>query len=470
MQFNSYGFMIFFPIATLVYFIIPKRLRVIWLLLTSLIFVSQASIKHTLILCMQIGISYIAGLLIDRQQGERKRKLIMVCSVVACAGLLLSVKYVISFAAFGLSYYTLSAISYIIDVYRKDFRPEKNPINYATYLAYFPKIVIGPIEKSVFIKQIKLLEVKNLFSWQRVSSGMTLMLWGYFEKMVLADNLSTFVTRVFGNYETLGLAELLPAMYLAVVQLLFDFCAGTDIAMGAARIMGLELSENFSAPLCALTMKEFWGRWHKSLSDWLKRYVYIPLGGNRKGRIRKYINLIITFVVSGLWHAINLKFVLWGFILGLYQVVGSLCEPLFDRLHGRLGTRRESAGYRALQRFRTFSLYSFVMLFFFLPSVGDVVKYIKRIIICPNLWTLFDGSLWNYGINAKMGFVLFVFTLIFFKLESIKYNTGKKLPDILESECLPIRWAVLIGMVVGIVIFGAYGSSFMAGNFVYFGF
>lgn len=470
MQFNSYGFMIFFPTVAGLYLIVPKKIRVLWILLTSLIFVSQASLKHMLVLCLEIVVSFVLGLFIDRQKNDKTRKALMIGGVVTGLALLCSVKYIAAFSAFGMSYYTLSAISYIVDVYKKDFRPERNPINYAAYLAFFPKIVIGPIEKCSFIKQIKVLEHKSLLDWNRISAGMTLMLWGYFEKIVLADNLSIFVTDVFKNYETLGMAELLPGMYLGVVQLLFDFCAGTDIAMGAAQIMGLELSENFTAPLCALTMKEFWGRWHKSLSGWLKTYVYIPLGGNKKGVFRKYINLIITFVVSGLWHTISLKFVLWGLILGLYQVVGDIIAPCFNRLHTKLGTRRDTEGYRTFQRFRTFSLYSFVMLFFFMPSTGDVFRYLGRMTTCINPWILFDGSIWRHGVDAKLGFVLFVFTCIFFWLEKIKYETGKKVPDLLAEECLGFRWMVLIGLLLSIVILGAYGSSFMAGNFVYFGF
>ncbi len=493
MQFNSYGFMIFFPIVVGLFFIIPAKLRKLWITVASLCFVAIASVKYMAVLVAVILLSYGLALFMDKIKDAKRKKLFLWGAILMSMSFLLVTKYIgfifdipagiLNFffgtslkcpfnplIPLGISYYSMQVVGYIIDVYQGRVSAEKNLLNYAAYISFFPKLIIGPIEKSDFLKQVKVIEHKNLWNWTRVTQGATLLLWGYFQKMVLADNLSPFVTKVYADYASLGSVELFIAMELSILQLIFDFSAGSDMAIGMARIMGFDLRENFEAPFFATTMKEFWTRWHMSLSHWLRDYVYIPLGGNRKGKVRKYINILITFAVSGLWHEASFKFILWGLVNGMYQVVGELWGPFWNGINAKLNTKKESASYLGFQHFRTYTLYALVMLLFFLPSIKDTGMYLYRMCTRHNPWALFDGSLFEFGVDAKTAFVLFVLSVIYIWLEKIKYHTGERLPELLAKQCIWFRWMVLLGLFVGIVVFGAYGRSLMAGNFVYFAF
>lgn len=341
MLFNSYNFMIFFPIVTIIYFLIPHKARYIWLLIASYFFYMCWNVKYALILLASTAITYISAIFIDKEdkkQLEEKQKIKskkywVILSIVTNLVILFLFKYfnffleninkfLLSFNVklteqrlnvilpVGISFYIFQALSYTIDVYRKTVKPEKNFLKYALFVSFFPQLVAGPIERSSNL--LRQINEKHYFDFQRVKDGILLMLWGFFQKIIIADRAAIVVDTIFNNYSSYGGIYIIFAVILFAFQIYCDFAGYSGIAIGAAKVMGFELMENFKSPYLSKSISEFWRRWHISLSSWFRDYIYIPLGGNRKGTLRKYINLMIVFLLSGLWHGANWTFVIWG--------------------------------------------------------------------------------------------------------------------------------------------------------------
>ncbi len=342
MQFNSVNFMVFFPIVLMVYFIIPKKLREIWLLVASYYFYMSWNPTYAILIAGSTVVTFVSGIIVDRcnksgslKRGKNKRITLVICLLINL-GILAVFKYG-NFAIesinsilntfhittiqrrfdlllpVGISFYTFQALGYIIDVYRGDVEVEKRFLRYALFVSFFPQLVAGPIERSKnLLSQMR--EISNIKLWnaKRVASGAIMMVWGFFMKMVIADRVSLLVDTVFDNYRMYGSTELILATIGFTIQIYCDFGSYSLIAIGAAKIMGFDLMENFNTPYLATSIKDFWNRWHISLSTWFKDYLYIPLGGNRKGTLRKYVNIMIVFLASGLWHGADWSFVIWG--------------------------------------------------------------------------------------------------------------------------------------------------------------
>ncbi|MDE6421087.1 MAG: MBOAT family protein, partial [Lachnospiraceae bacterium] len=320
MQFNSVDFMIFFPIVLIVYFFMPKRIRICWLLISSYYFYMSWNAIYALLIGGSTIVTYVSGLLLGKfskrggKTGQTKKKMTVVVCIVINLGILAVFKYgnftietvnallntlhiqVIDrrfdlLLPVGISFYTFQALGYIIDVYREDVEVEKNFMRYALFVSFFPQLVAGPIERSKnLLSQIKNIHNVKLWNARRVTSGAILMVWGFFMKMVIADRVSLLVDTVFDNYRMYGSTELVLAAIGFTLQIYCDFGSYSIIAIGAAKIMGFNLMENFNTPYFARNIRDFWSRWHISLSTWFKDYLYIPLGGNRKGKIRKAVN------------------------------------------------------------------------------------------------------------------------------------------------------------------------------------
>lgn len=340
MLFNSYNFLIFFPIVTLIYYLIPQKIKYIWLLLASYYFYMCWNAKYVLILLFSTTITYVSGLLITRAnkcKEEHKKikmkKIFVALSFIINLAILFLFKYfdfaidnvnrVLSHFSMqiinpsfdvilpvGISFYIFQALSYTVDVYRNDVKAEKNFLKYALFVSFFPQLVAGPIERSKNL--LKQVHEKHYFDGQRVKDGLLLMIWGGFQKIVIADRVAIVVDTVFNNFPQYGGMYIVVAAILFAFQIYCDFSGYSIIAIGAAKVMGFELMENFNAPYMSMSVAEFWRRWHISLSSWFRDYLYIPLGGNRKGKLRKYINLMIVFIVSGLWHGAQWSFIVWG--------------------------------------------------------------------------------------------------------------------------------------------------------------
>lgn len=497
MQFNSFDFMLFFPVVICVYFIIPKKLRMIWLLVASYYFYMGWNAKYAVLIGGSTVATYISGLLFSAYKKgnvKRKRFLTMVACIVLNLGILALFKYgnfVIEtlniplnvlhidpidrrfdfLLPVGISFYTFQALGYMIDVYRGDVEVEKNFIRYALFVSFFPQLVAGPIERSKnLLDQMRHIEDIKLWNAKRVASGAILMIWGLFMKMVIADRVSILVDTVFDNYRMFGSVELIVAAIGFAIQIYCDFGSYSMIAIGAAKIMGFELMENFNAPYFATSIREFWNRWHISLSTWFRDYLYIPLGGNRKGTIRKYLNILIVFLISGLWHGANWSFVVWGGIHGLYQVIGDALKPYRRKMTEVLQVNTNCFSWRLMQRMVTFSLVVFAWIFFRADTISQALLYIKRIALKPTPWMLFNDGLYNLGLNRTEMNILIVSVVILLIVDYVRVHKNMTLDQFLFSQNLWFEWTVVIALIVMTFIFGEYGPTFDAKQFIYFQF
>lgn len=498
MLFNSVDFMAFFPIVLFVYYIIPKKTRYIWLLIASYYFYMGWNAKYALLIAISTIITYFSGILLEleksKQNRTKRKNLIVAFSCISNLGILGFFKYfnfildninnVLSVCGIqvidrpfdivlpvGISFYTFQALSYTIDVYRGDIEAEKNFARYALFVSFFPQLVAGPIERSRnLLKQIQNIHNIKLCDLDRITRGIILMVYGYFLKMVIADRIAIAVNTVFDNYKMYGCVELIFAATGFAIQIYCDFQSYSLIAMGAARIMGLSLMENFNTPYFSRSIKEFWRRWHISLSSWLKDYVYIPLGGNRCSKSRKYFNIMITFFVSGIWHGANWTFIVWGIIHGMYQVIGEILSPIRKRAIELLKINTECFSFKLGQVFVTFVMTVFAWIFFRADTIKDAFMYISRIFTRTNIWNLFNASIYTLGLDRIEMNVLLLSLMVLLLVDLVRYKKQIMIDSFMLEQNLWFRWICLIGFIIFIVIFGEYGSAFDAQQFIYFQF
>lgn len=489
MLFNSLEFLIFFPIVTLVYFLIPQRYRYLWLLGASYYFYSCWNAQYALLMATSTFITYLSGIFISKSKTDRGRKLSVAASFVLNLAILFYFKYFYFtmdninmirgmlglsmlkpkfdvILPVGISFYTFQALSYTMDVYRNDIPPEKNIFRYALFVSFFPQLVAGPIERSKNL--LTQLREEHHFDYIRARHGLLVMLWGFFLKLVIADRAAILVNTVYDNAEKFGGAILVLATLAFAVQIYCDFASYSIIAKGAAKVMGFELMDNFRQPYFSISIAEFWRRWHISLSSWFKDYLYIPLGGNRKGTVRKYINLMIVFVVSGLWHGASWNFVIWGALHGIYQVIGGMTLSTRKFCCEILDIDRKTHHYRLFQQTITLALVAFGWIFFRSESLSQALTIIKGIFTNFAPWTLWSG-ITEMGLdNANLiVLVLSVAVLIF---ESVKEQAGVRFFERIEKMHIMARWPVYLGLVFSVLIFGIYGPGFAASQFIYFQF
>ena len=400
MLFNSQEFLIFFPVVTALYFALPHKARWSMLLAASCYFYMAFRPIYILILAFTIAVDYVAGLLIEREHGSR-RKLFLIASIVANVGVLAFFKYynflTLSFRSageqfgwtyplnpidiilpIGLSFHTFQSLSYTIEVYRHRQKPEKNIGIFALYVMFYPQLVAGPIERPQ--NMLHQFHEFHHFNYSQAVAGLQLMAWGLYKKIVVADRLAPFVNQVFDhprNYP--GISFIIAAVFFAL-QIYCDFSGYSDIAIGSAQVMGFRLMQNFRMPYFSQSVSEFWRRWHISLSTWFRDYVYFPLGGNRVPFLRRYGNLLITFLVSGLWHGANWTYVIWGGLNGLYLVVEQWGESLRGvLLPGWTAPRILKAPGRILRTLVTFSLICFGWIFFRATTTADAFYIVRHL-------------------------------------------------------------------------------------------
>lgn len=309
-----------------------------------------------------------------------------------------------------------------------------------------------------------------MISFDKFVSGFALMLWGFFMKMVVADRIALFVDGVFRDLYMVGTVETVLAAVGFAIQIYGDFAGYSAIAIGAARIMGFELTENFNAPYFAESIGDFWHRWHISLSTWFRDYLYIPLGGNRKGKIRKYFNLMVTFSVSGLWHGAAWTFIIWGGIHGLYQVIGDLLKPVRKKVNEVLRVRTEVFSYKFGKIVTTFVLVDFAWIFFRAENIEQLGLFLNRMFTRFNPWVLFNESLFSYGIDRREWSILAVALLILFVVDLLRYKKKMNLGDFLIKQNLWFQYVVLFLLIALVLVYGEYGINFDSNQFIYFQF
>lgn len=498
MLFNSIDFLIFFPIVVVVYYILPDKIKYLWLLVSSYFFYMCWNAKYAILILTSTVITYLSGLLIDsvkRSGRTQSRKVFLKKCIVAVSfcsnlGILCWFKYLNFFLGIleqlfsaihvqlhvptfdillpvGISFYTFQALSYTMDVYRDEIYAEKNFFRYALFVSFFPQLVAGPIERSKNL--LKQLAVPKKFSFEDMREGVLLMMWGYFLKIVLADRIAIFVDAVYNDYTRYSGAYLIVATILFAVQIYCDFAGYSTIAMGTARILRIRLMENFDAPYLSVSVGEFWRRWHISLTSWFKDYLYIPLGGSRKGKLRKYLNKMIVFFVSGLWHGAGVSYVAWGVLNGLYQVIGEILMPIRNRAVSLLRLNRKSLGHRLASMAGTFILVDFSWIFFRASTFRDALAIIRSIFRVYNPWILFDGSLYECGLDEK-NFHLMVLCIGLLLFADVCKRKGIVIRDIIVRQDYWFRWVFFALSLNAIMLFGKWGPAFDQANFIYFQF
>lgn len=502
MLFNSIDFLIFFPVVLLVYFIFPRKIRYIWLLVASYFFYMCWNPSYIVLIFLSTLITYVCGLLVGkiRKQNEKpdggqlvRMKVWIGVGVAANIGMLVYFKYmnflIHTLNSFltrfsiqeihefdillpvGISFYIFQALGYMIDVYRGNIAAEKNFLKYALFVAFFPQLVAGPIERSGnLLNQIKDEPSRKLWNYERVTSGMILMLWGYFLKVVIADRAAVLVNTVFAGYEGYQMTALAAGAMAFAVQVYCDFAGYSMIAIGAAKVLGFHLMENFNTPYFAMSVTDFWRRWHISLSTWFRDYLYIPLGGSRCGKLKKYRNILITFGVSGLWHGANWTYVVWGLMNGAYQIVEKEITPIVRKINHKFHTKTDSFGYRFFRRLVTFILIDISYIFFRADSLHQAVHYIKRMVLYRDWWSLFDQQIYTLGLDVREMHILGLALLMLFLAELVRYKRGELIDAFLEKQWIVFRWCVLFMLLFSCVVFGYYGPGFDSSQFIYFQF
>lgn len=480
MLFNSIEFLIFFPVVTVLYFALPYRFRWFLLLISSCIFYMAFVPKYILILAVTIVVDYFVGLIIDRMNGKGKR-LFLIISLITNIGFLFVFKYFnffngnVAYLAkllhwnypisslsiilpIGLSFHTFQSMSYIIEVYRGKQKPERHFGIYALYVMYYPQLVAGPIERPQ--NMLWQFHMEHKFDEKRVIDGLKLMAWGLFKKVVIADNLALVVNAAYNNAGSVNGASLLLATYFFAFQIYCDFSGYTDIARGASRVMGIELMENFRRPYFSKTISEFWRRWHISLSSWFSDYVYISLGGSRCAKWKWMRNLMVVFLLSGLWHGANWTYVIWGGLNGVYLVIGALTKDSRAKFRTIIHLDRLPELNKIIKVFVSFNLICFSWIFFRATSLDNAVMIIKRIFTQFGLkFNLGGVGVSRYQIVFGCGIIAFLLIVQLFQ------RTGEISPKI---ERLPAvaRWGLYYTGLVFIIIFGVFSVN----SFIYFQF
>lgn len=400
MLFNSIEFLIFFPIVVIAYFLCPQRYRWVWLLAASYLFYAAWRFEYLLLLLLSTVVDYYAARLMGRQPDQRGRRRYLVMSLVVNLGLLFTFKYFnffndsvrglfslfnveYQFAGLsvllpvGISFYTFQSLSYMFDVYRGKVEPEQHFGIFALYVAFFPQLIAGPIERATHM--LPQFHLPRSFAEGRVNSGLRLMLWGMFKKVVIADRLAIYVNQVYNQPADYPGWPLVLATYFFAFQIYCDFSGYSDLAVGAARVLGFDLMENFRQPYVALSVAGFWRRWHISLSTWFRDYLYIPLGGNRVAPWRWYLNLALVFLVSGLWHGAKWTFVLWGALHASYVLLEIWLGGVGQWALRRFGHTEGVLLPNWLKILLTFHLVLFSWIFFRANSLSDAIFIVQHL-------------------------------------------------------------------------------------------
>lgn len=486
--FVSFFFLLLLGSTMLAFFLLPARWRAGVLLIASYVFCAHIEPRALFILLGVSVFAYFIAIFIEKFQNRNdkgKSKKLMAAAVGGCVLFLCIFKYtgylfgrlgaadrvpesILSkfLMPVGLSFYLFQVIGYLVDVYKRESPAEKNFFYLGCYLAFFPKLVSGPIEREdQFLPQMKEMEKVKFWDRGRLSAAFTYMLWGYFMKMVVADRLGGIVEPLFDHPETFDSFWLLLGALFYTIQIYCDFAGYSYIAVGCAKLFGIDLKQNFRAPYMAVNIQDFWRRWHVSLSEWLRDYIYIPLGGNRKGIIRKNLNTMAVFVVCGMWHGAGLNFLAWGLLHGFYSVAGSCLGEWRKRREKKTGHSR--AEYIYVKRIITFWLVAFAWIFFRSGSLRSALSYVYQMLTAgfyPSRWIQIMESL---NLHAIELWIIGVSSLVIWLMDWICVRENMHLPVLVQQKTNGIRYLIFYLLFMAIFIFGIYGAGYHTEQFIY---
>ena len=475
MNFNSYEYLIFFFVVTVLYFRLKPEWRRYLLLAASYYFYMKWQPSYVLILLSSTIVDYWSGLRMHACKPGIRKNLYLLASLVVNIGLLFSFKdyglfrhtLILSGNVFqqdwslpildvllpvGVSFIAFQSLSYTIDVYRGRMEPEPSFTRFALYVSFFPQLVAGPIERATHL----LPQLRKTYSFEtgRVVDGLKMITWGMFKKVVVADRLAVIANTVYSDASEFNGAQLLLATVLFGYQIYCDFSGYSDIAIGSAKVLGVDLMTNFDRPYISRSIAEFWRRWHISLSTWFRDYLYIPLGGNRCSRRRWVINTMVVFLVSGLWHGANYTFVVWGFLHGVYILVGESTKTWRASVARAAGLDRIPHLHSALQRLTVFSLVTFSWIFFRAQSLNEALAIVRRL---PSGWgelsfESLPGFCSAMGTTAS-GMAVALLLIVF--VEWISHiERGNQVRELMNHHPWYIRWPVYALLVLAILDLG----------------
>ena len=478
MLFNSFEFLIFFPLVIAIYFLLPHKARKYFLLAASLYFYMSFIPKYIVILGFTTVVDYTAARLIAHfSEKNAAKKTVFIVGVLLNVGLLVLFKYLgvlgdtINFFGhmvsmktvvlpelilpIGISFHTFQSMGYLIDVYKGRVPAERNFFDFALFLMFFPQLVAGPIERTENL--MGQLKEKHYLLPENIAAGGRIMLFGMFKKVVVADSLAMVADRVFNNVEKFSGFGLLIGVLCFTFQIYCDFSGYSEIAIGCAKVMGINLMKNFDAPYFSASVPEFWRRWHISLSSWFKDYLYIPLGGNRVSKPRWIFNQLVTFTVSGIWHGAGYTYVVWGFLNGVYIVVARFVKPVKEKIAKLLHLEGKSYITAPFSTLITFSLISFSWIFFRANTFSDAFYIIKNLFAATRIDM---GSISAFRIGVCIGAVVLLMGIEWI----MRY--GKRVVDAYNRAPHALRVVSYGVMVAIILIFGSFGEN----QFIYFQF
>lgn len=470
MIFNSLAFFYFFIIVTALFFLLRHRYRWMLLLAASCYFYMYFIPIYILILGFTIVIDYFAGIFIAKSQG-RRRKWWLILSLVANIGVLAFFKYynflndnlsdILKFFHYpnpipylnillplGLSFHTFQAMSYTIEVYRGNQKPEKHFGIYALYVMFYPQLVAGPIERPQNI--IHQFREQKYFEYNRVVDGLKIMMWGFIKKLMIANRISLYVDTVYANPQRHGSLSLWTAAFLFIIQIYCDFSGYSDIAIGAAKVMGYDLMTNFKRPFCSKSIRETWQRWHISLTSWFRDYLYFSMGGSRRGLARTLFNLIFVFFISGLWHGASWTFIIWGVFNGVFLALEQALNPVLKNVHKMLGS------------FKNFFRIAAICVFFTVAGVFFRATNLHSAkIILTSMLTFKRGHFFHPGAHLEYAVIGTLLLLISDFVE--EFNPKIK---ILRNKNIAVRYTGYVCLIALLLMIGVFEES----QFIYFQF
>ncbi len=525
MTINSLEFVVFVAIVCLLYFLMPKKIKWIVLLLSSYIFYFINSGKLMIFMLLTTVSVYLSALFMGKidekakmatmglereqkkvikQKANKKKKLVIILGLIFNFGILMLLKYgnfiignindlgkILSINSeipfmnvllpLGISYYTLQATSYIIDVYRGKYKADKNFGKVALFVSFFPQIVEGPIGR--YDRLANQLYEPHQFSYNNMKYGLQLVLWGFFKKMVIADRAALYVDQVFGNYTEYSGIIIGLAIVLYTVQIYAEFSGCMDIVRGVSQILGINLDKNFERPFFSKSVQEFWRRWNITLGTWLKDYVFYSVSFSKasakitnfskkflKGHIGKLVPaafaLFFVWFGNGLWHGASWKYIIYGLYYYAIMMLGMLFEPLGKWIISKLKINTEVFSYKLWQILRTTAFVLLGMLIFRAPDLHTTADMLRSALSFQKIGMLFDGSIFNIGFTPSDCIILAIGVLIMFVV-SLYQEKGYKIREEIAKQNLVFRWVLYYGIIFAIIIFGIYGEGYNVSNFIY---
>ena len=486
MLFNSFEFLLFFPLVILLYFALPFRYRWILLLIASYYFYMSWKAEYIILIVISTLIDYFAAGRMANIADKKKRRPYLYLSLLTNLGILFGFKYFNFFRdnlnplmdqmglfahlpelqlllPVGISFYTFQTLSYTIDVYNDKLKPERHLGIFAVYVSFFPQLVAGPIERAPHL--LPQFRQPFAFDYARVREGLMLMLWGFFKKLIIADRLAEYVNTVYDTPNVNEGVTNLVATYFFAFQIYCDFSGYSDIAIGSALIMGYRLMRNFNRPYFADSIREFWQRWHISLSTWFRDYLYIPLGGNRTVKWRWWYNLFITFLISGLWHGAAWTYVIWGAIHGGLLVIGIWTDGFRAGFWERTGLGKMPRFRRLLEVVVVFHLVIVAWVFFRAETLGDALTVCKSFLhIRPSGLKGLAQSLQSFGM---LEVIIGVGAIMVMESIHALQERGWSIHQRITGLPVVFRWGLYVSATVAIVLFGKFSSQ---AEFIYFQF